>query len=217
MASMQPPAGHVSDFAAASSGDELRLFILAATAVLLMNGAFVIEVGDVWTRVVVAISILGVIGFLAIPREQRNVMTPRIGALPLGVLLGLLSYAAAWLVSHFEPLRQEMLRVSLWPAAHSSVTVVTSATVAVLGEEIFWRGAILSLLLRRFRPTVAVLLACAIFATAHLGSDTWLIPLSSFGVVLLWNVLFLYTKNLTAPFVCHLLFDLLILRIAPPV
>jgi membrane protease YdiL (CAAX protease family) len=87
--------------------------------------------------------------------------------------------------------------------------------IAVLGEEIFWRGAILPLLAERFRPAVAVLLACAFFAVAHLGSGTWLIPLASFGVVALWNALFLYTRNLTAPFVCHLLFDLLVLQIAP--
>jgi membrane protease YdiL (CAAX protease family) len=200
---------------AGSTRDDLKLSVLVATAILLVNGAFVVGVADVWSRVVVAIAILGVVGFLAIEPGRRSVMAPRIGEIPIGLLLGLLSYAAAWLAAHFDPVKQEMLRVSAWPAGHSPAVIVGSVTVAVLGEEIFWRGTVLSLLLERFRPTVAILVGCALFAAAHLGSGTWLIPLASFGVVLWWNALFLYTRNLTAPFVCHLLFDLLVLQIAP--
>lgn len=198
-----------------SSGDELELFVLVATAVLLINSAFVFDVGDLWTRVVLAITVLGIIGLLKIPRGQRSILTPQIRAVPIGVIFGVVSYGAAWLFSHFGPFRQEMLRVSVWPAAHSSTTIVVSVTIAVLAEEVFWRGTILPLLAKSFRPTLAVLVACAMFAIAHLGSGTWLIPLASFGIVLLWNVLFLYMGNLTAPFVSHLLFDLLVLRIAP--
>lgn len=198
-----------------STADNLKLFLLFAIAVLLVNGAFIVEVVDVWSRVIVAIATLGVVGYLAIEPERRGVMAPQLEAIPIGLLMGLLSYAAAWLVARFDPVADEMVRMSAWPTGHSPAVIVGSVTIAVLAEEIFWRGLILTLLLERFRPASAILIGCAIFAAAHLGSGTWLIPLASFGVVLLWNILFAYTRNLTAPFVCHLLFDLLVLQIAP--
>ena len=64
--------------------------------------------------------------------------------------------------------------------------------------------------------SLGVLLAgTAVYALAHVASGTWLLPLAALGAGLVWAFLFAWTRNLTAPIVSHVLFDVLVLLIAP--
>lgn len=73
----------------------------------------------------------------------------------------------------------------------------------------------LRLLLTSLRPIPTVLIGTTLYALAHVASGNWLLPVAAFGAGLVWASLFAVTRNLTAPVVSHLLFDVLVLLVAP--
>ncbi len=93
--------------------------------------------------------------------------------------------------------------------------LLVTLVVAVVSEELFWRGEITRALAARTPKWSAALVGTVIFSAAHLGSGTWLLPGAAAGIVLTWNVLFLITDSLIAPLASHLVFDLLAMLVAP--
>jgi CAAX protease family protein len=87
--------------------------------------------------------------------------------------------------------------------------------LAVLGEELFWRAAVLRGLLARLPTLRALTIATAAYGLAHVASGMWLLPLAAVGAGLVWGALYAWTRNLTAPTVSHFVFDLFVLIVAP--
>jgi membrane protease YdiL (CAAX protease family) len=86
------------------------------------------------------------------------------------------------------------------PVAFIILAVVTAAVLTPLWEEVLFRGAILSGLLRRFGPFLAVVLSAAVFASVHLVVLTF--PyLFCLGIAL--ALLRRFHRNLWAPVVLH--------------
>ncbi|MCU1434074.1 MAG: family intrarane metalloprotease [Pseudarthrobacter sp.] len=86
------------------------------------------------------------------------------------------------------------------PAPSIVLAVVIAAVLTPLWEEVLFRGAILSGLLRRFGPFLAVVLSAAVFASVHLVVLTF--PyLFCLGIAL--ALLRRFHQNLWAPVVLH--------------
>ena len=66
-----------------------------------------------------------------------------------------------------------------------------------------------------FSKATAVFLGTAIFAVWHLASGSWLLVSAAAGMGLVWSLMFVMTRNLTAPLLCHLLWDILVFLVAP--
>jgi membrane protease YdiL (CAAX protease family) len=88
----------------------------------------------------------------------------------------------------------------------SDVEIVVLAGASSVGEEMFFRGALL--------PVVGLVASSAIFALLHIGPKARHLPWTacSFGAGLLFGGMFLWTGDLTGPVIAHFLINFLNLR-----
>jgi membrane protease YdiL (CAAX protease family) len=123
--------------------------------------------------------------------------------LAAGGLLVFLSRLALYRFEWARELHRE-LRHMLFPLAEVEILVLAAASS--VGEELFFRGALM--------PAVGLVLSSAIFALLHIGPKARHLPwtASSFGAGLLFGAIFLWTGDLTGPVVAHFLINFLNLR-----
>jgi len=88
----------------------------------------------------------------------------------------------------------------------SDFEIVVLAVASSVGEEMFFRGALL--------PAVGLVASSAVFTLLHIGPKARHLPwtLSSFGAGLLFGAMFLWTGDLTGPVLAHFLVNFLNLR-----
>ena len=126
-----------------------------------------------------------------------------LGGLAAGLLLVFASRMALYRFDWARALHRE-LRHMLSPLTDSEIVVLAAASS--VGEEMFFRGALL--------PVVGVVASSAIFALLHIGPKARHLPwtVSSFGAGLLFGGMFLWTGDLTGPVLAHFLINFLNLR-----
>jgi membrane protease YdiL (CAAX protease family) len=129
----------------------------------------------------------------------------------LGLLAGLLIGLGIVFVSQLVVHRAEWaralhrdLRALLGPLPSSEILVLSVASS--VGEEIFFRGAML--------PVAGLVLSSAIFALLHIGPKLRFLPwtVSSFVAGVMFGQLFLWSGDLTGPVVAHFTVNFLNLR-----
>jgi membrane protease YdiL (CAAX protease family) len=88
----------------------------------------------------------------------------------------------------------------------SDVEIVVLAGASSVGEEMFFRGAML--------PALGLVASSAVFALLHIGPKARHLPwtISSFGAGLTFGAVFLWTGDLTGPVLAHFLVNFLNLR-----
>jgi len=149
-------------------------------------------------------------------RGQPNVwhlggQDPMLGMTVAGIVCGLaaglaLVFASRLALYRFDWARalHRELRHMLFPLTDPEIVVLAAASS--VGEEMFFRGALL--------PVVGLFASSAIFALLHIGPKARHLPwtLSSFGAGLLFGVMFRWTGDLTGPVIAHFLVNFLNLR-----
>jgi hypothetical protein len=88
----------------------------------------------------------------------------------------------------------------------SDFEIIVLAVASSVGEEMFFRGALL--------PVVGLVGSSLVFTLLHIGPKARHLPwtLSSFGAGLLFGALFLWTGDLTGCVLAHFLVNFLNLR-----
>jgi membrane protease YdiL (CAAX protease family) len=130
-----------------------------------------------------------------------------LGGMLAGAFLGLgFVFASRYATHRFEwgrALHRE-LRALLGPLHGTEILVL--AVASALGEEIFFRGALL--------PAAGLWLSSAIFALLHVGPKWRFLPwtFSSFVAGMVFGQLFLWTGDLGGPVVAHFTVNALNLR-----
>lgn len=124
-----------------------------------------------------------------------------------GLLLGLgivfLSQLSAYRFEWARALHREF-RAMLGPLPDSEIVILAAASS--LGEEMFFRGAVL--------PSYGLVASSAIFALLHIGPKLRYLPwtVSSFVAGLIFGQLFLWTGDLTGAVAAHFTVNFLNLR-----
>jgi NADH dehydrogenase len=195
--------------------DARRFWALTVIGTIVMNVAFLLPTRDTWTRVVSGIVLLGAIGVPGAWRRRQTLLRIDGLSVAMGLASGLGLYAVARWMTDIPAVAVEAGKVSAWRDGHSPIVLLVSLTLAVLSEELFWRGAITRMLDARFPKWSAAVLATLIFSIAHIGSGTWLLPVAGAGIVLPWTLLYVTTGSLMAPIVSHLVFDVLAMLVLP--
>jgi len=176
--------------------------------------------GSSWSRAALVMSVYLVLGAAALVwgnvRGQPEVW--RLGGdepglsmtfaslvcgLAAGAVVVFLSRLALYRFDWARALHRE-LRHMLFPL--TDVEIVVLAVASSVGEELFFRGALM--------PAVGLVASSAIFALLHIGPKARHLPwtASSFGAGLLFGAIFLWTGDLTGPVVAHFLVNFLNLR-----
>jgi membrane protease YdiL (CAAX protease family) len=138
-----------------------------------------------------------------LPGGDPAVFTGILGGLAAGLLIVFASRMALYRFEWARSLHRE-LRHLLFPL--TDVEIVVLAGASSVGEEMFFRGALL--------PAIGLLGSSAIFALLHIGPKARHLPwtISSFVVGLLFGAMFMWTGDLTGPVVAHFLVNFLNLR-----
>jgi NADH dehydrogenase len=191
------------------------LWTMAVIGIIVMNVVFLLPTRDTWTRVVAGIVVLGAIGAHSVWRRRRSLLRVDSLSVALGIASGLGLYAVARWMTRLPAIAVETAKVSTWRDGHSPGVILVTLILAVLSEELFWRGTITRLLVARLPKWSAAVVATLIFSVAHIGSGSWLLPVAGAGIVLAWNLLYLVTGSLVAPIFSHLTFDLLAMLVVP--
>ena len=176
--------------------------------------------GSSWSRPVLVLAVYLVLGVIALAwgnlRGEPNIWhlgghDPGLSVTFAGILCGLAAGLALVFASRLALYRYEWarelhreLRHMLFPLTDAEIVVLAAASS--VGEEMFFRGALL--------PAVGVLASSAIFALLHVGPKARHLPwtVSSFGAGLLFGGMFLWTGDLTGPVIAHFLVNFLNLR-----
>jgi NADH dehydrogenase len=197
------------------AGSGARLALLSFVGVVVMNAAFVLSGADPWTRLVSGIALLGAVALPAVWRERRRLLRADAVGVAVGLATGLALYLVARWLQAIPAMAEQIGTVAAWRQGHSVAMLLPTLVVAVVSEELFWRGEIARALGARTPKWIAALAATALFSVAHLASATWLLPGAAAGIVLTWNLLYLATGSLVAPLASHLVFDLFAMIVAP--
>jgi uncharacterized protein len=138
-----------------------------------------------------------------LPGSDPAVVTGILGGLAAGLLIVFASRMALYRFEWARALHRE-LRHLLFPL--SDLEIVVLAVASSVGEEMFFRGALL--------PSIGVFGSSAIFALLHIGPKVRFLPwtASSFVVGLLFGAMYQWTGDLTGPVVAHFLVNFLNLR-----
>jgi membrane protease YdiL (CAAX protease family) len=135
--------------------------------------------------------------------HEPSVLAGLVSGLAAGLAIVFASRMALYRFEWARALHRE-LRHLLFPL--SDVEIVVLAAASSVGEEMFFRGAML--------PAIGLLGSSAIFALLHIGPKARHLPwtASSFAAGLLFGGIFIWTGDLTGPVVAHFLVNFLNLR-----
>ena len=138
-----------------------------------------------------------------LPDQDPAIFAGVIGGLAAGLGIVFASRMALYRFDWARSLHRE-LRHLLFPLAEGEIVVLAAASS--VGEEMFFRGALL--------PSIGLVTSSAVFALLHIGPKARHLPwtLSSFGAGLLFGAMFLWTGDLTGPVLAHFLVNFLNLR-----
>jgi membrane protease YdiL (CAAX protease family) len=125
----------------------------------------------------------------------------------MGIVLGLaIVFASRLALYRFEWARalHREFRGLLNPL--SDIEIVVLAVASSVGEEMFFRGALL--------PAIGLLGSSAVFALLHIGPKARHLPwtFSSFAAGLAFGAIFTWTGDLTGPVLAHFVVNFLNLR-----
>ena len=84
-----------------------------------------------------------------------------------------------------------------------------------IAEEIVWRGAVQTALSAQFGSAVAVLAGAALYAVCHAPIGAPVLMIAALGCGLVWGALRATTAGLVAPILAHILWDEVLIFIAP--
>ena len=151
----------------------------------------------------------------------RRALAPNRRALTQG-LLGVLVLTAATFgayscVRHAIPeVASEVRRLyGLLTAPPGPRAAIPLLTLAVLGEELVWRGVLYPALTQRMSRPVAVGIATLLYALPQAGSGSWLLVALALGCGSLWTLQREWTNGLLAPTITHLGWSLCLFVVAP--
>jgi len=139
------------------------------------------------------------------------------GAISLFALM----YAGGWLtIEGLLVIAPEVIRAQLdeiygslqaFPATFSLAAIC----VAVIAEDVIFRGALLMPLLAANRPALAIGVSTVAFTLAHLLVGPPILILGAFLAGGCWAWLAARTRSFFAPLLAHLLWDVTVLWVAP--
>jgi membrane protease YdiL (CAAX protease family) len=188
-----------------------------AVAVPLVAG---VVVDDLWRSMPLAyVALVPVALALVRPPLRASLgLRPRslvVGAIAAAVLYGLGAAVLLVLDAAAPAVAAQVATLELVTAGPLNAATLGILLWTIVGEELVWRTAVLLPLAGRLGPWPAVVLAALLYALAHASAGPPLLAIAAAGAGVFWGWLRLRSGGLAATILCHLLWDLLVIAVAP--
>jgi membrane protease YdiL (CAAX protease family) len=175
---------------------------------------------DHWMGMTVVMG-LALVGALTLPAIRQQ-LKPSVSSIAIGAVAGLIQFAitvlSAALLFRLRPDWAGTAKAlySL-TAGHSPVVLAATLPMIILSEELIWRGVVARFLTERWGLLVGVMIAASTYALAHWAAFNPLLVAAAAACGLFWGLIYATTKNLVAPTIAHLVWDVLLLFVWPVV
>lgn len=182
--------------------------------------AFLSRAVGIWLAIGPTAIVLGIAALLLQRRELTAIARPEPRLLLLGAAAGVAMAGATYVVfpllAHFAPsLIAETRRLILAFERPGVVAGLLFLPLVVAGEEIVWRGVVYGWLDRRLSWPATVLAGTVLYALAHAPVGSSVLVLACLCAGLCWNLARFWTGSLAAVYVTHMLWDVIVLVVAP--
>ena len=195
-----------------------RALALAAIAIAVPT-TFALSLRGVWFGMGLSAAVLLPLAFALVKPGWKELLSPSWGGVAKGFLAALGLYVvgagAVGLLSAWPAASRQIAALYAWKDALPGGLALPLLCFIVFGEEIVWRNAITLPLAARFGPVRGVLAAALGFAAAHAALGVPLLLAVAFLAGGFWSALVIRTRSAVPAFVCHLVWDLAVLFIAP--
>ena len=167
------------------------------------------------TAVVVCVAVLAT-RWQALREMLRPRPRPILIGLASGLLLALATHLSYGPLSALAPfVKAGTAQLYLETASRPRLTFGLLLVPIAIAEEVVWRGAVQTALSARFGTAAAVLVGAALYAVCHAPIGAPVLMIAALGCGLVWGSLRATTAGLVAPILAHVLWDEILLFIAP--
>ncbi len=176
--------------------------------------------GDLWGAMPLSYALLLPTVVVALPLPYRRLLRLDTRALLTGggaaaILYGLGAAVIALLGQIAPAAATALAELELVAADGPGLWMAPLLVLTVIGEEVVFRTALLLPLAARIGPWAAVILCALLYTLAHAAAGPPLLLLAAAGAGLFWGYLHIRTGSLLATILCHLLWDIAVIAVAP--
>ena len=145
-------------------------------------------------------------------RTRRDLAREAAIGAGLGVLMALATQILAPIALRIVPSALPEIQALYGNLRHEPgpVGALPVLALAVLTEEVIWRGVTLRWLKVRARPWAAVGGAAVLYAIPQIASHSALLFALALGCGLLWGAIRVWRHSLAAPIACHFVWNLIV-------
>ncbi len=182
--------------------------------------ALSLALDDLWAAMPTSYALLLPLALIALPLPYRRRLRPSPRAALTGVAAAALLYglgaAVVALLSRVDPAAATALtELEFVAAGGPGAWMAPLLVLTVVGEELVFRTALLLPLASRLGPWLAIVVCALLYTLAHAAAGPPLLLVAAAGAGLFWGYLHIRTGSLLATILCHLLWDVAVIALAP--
>jgi len=179
-------------------------------------------VGSFWVKIASAAAVLALVSLaFTSSDERRQLFAVRRRHLWVGILTAVILYAlfalGKWVLTSILPFSSAeitgvyALREELSPYLIAPLLLFVSGPA----EEIYWRGLLQRVLVRKIGPMSGLFLAAALYGLVHIWALNLSLMLAAFTAGMVWGWVFLIERSLVPVMVSHALWSVVIFVLWP--
>ncbi len=200
----------------ASAGRLWLLVPLAAAGIAALRAS----TPDIWRCMLLANLVLIPAALLGLRLPWRALFRPGLSHMLFGTAAAALLYALGWLAAQglraaTPELMAQVSELYAWGSLLPASTALPVLLVIVCGEEVFWRAGVALPVAARLGPWWGCVASALVFTLAHLYVGPPVLWLAAFGCGLAWAWMVVRTRSLVPGIVCHYLWDVAVMFVAP--
>jgi len=197
----------------------LILSLLAAP--VLWYGIFMLDVGNFWLKISIAATMLALWSFRISPDAFGKNFRFRTRHLAIGIVSALCLYFVFLFGNIFLTVFFHSTKASI-ESVYAPKQGLPDWGIALLllfvtspAEEIFWRGFVQRLLMKKFRPVPGFFLALLCYAGVHIVTLNVPLVLAALVAGFFWGLIYAHQKSLWPAIISHAIWSVLVFLIFP--
>jgi len=202
------------------SSDNRKFYALIILAFILWFVSFGLRWFNFWVSMPTSVAIIALLAWDSskplIPAQERLWQEALwgLGCAAFLYLTFFIGNQVAGLLFDFAPAQVKSI-YALQEQVPTWLIVLILIFVTSPGEEIFWRGFVQRNLTARLGNIKGWLLAAILYAAVHIASLNFILVMAALVAGLIWGLLFIYRKSLSAAIISHIVWVILVFIIAP--